>query len=198
MRRNIRERVAGARAVPDLRPRSLHRRRRRRPAVLDDGRLHDVGHVSVRAALPARATSAINYMRNSVKAIVDAYDGTVDVLRLRHRAIRSSPRIARIFPTLFKDASAMPPTLRSARALSGADAGDAGGGLRPVSHDRSRRVLQPRGSLDASRAKSASNDAREQAAQADGAELRADEAAGREERRSSSRSCRSRRRTATT
>ena len=39
MRRNIRDRADGAGAVPDLRFRSLHRHRRRRPAVVDDGRL---------------------------------------------------------------------------------------------------------------------------------------------------------------
>src|SRR3989442_306160 len=53
----------------------------------------------------------VNYMRNSVKAVVDAYDGattfyvfdTEDPIVARYRAI---------FPTLFRDASAMPPSLR--------------------------------------------------------------------------------------
>ncbi len=53
----------------------------------------------------------INYMRNSVKAVVDAYDGAVafyvfddtDPIIERYRAI---------FPRLFKDASEMPATLR--------------------------------------------------------------------------------------
>ena len=54
----------------------------------------------------------INYIRNSVKVVVDAYDGTTtfyvfdsdDPIVAAYRAI---------FPTLFKDASAMPPGLRS-------------------------------------------------------------------------------------
>jgi uncharacterized protein len=53
----------------------------------------------------------INYMRNSVKAVVDAYDGTTtfyvfdaqDPIIAAYRAI---------FPSLFKDASAMPADLR--------------------------------------------------------------------------------------
>ncbi len=54
---------------------------------------------------------SINYIRNSVKAVVDAYDGTTtfyvfdptDPIINAYRAI---------FPSLFKDASAMPPGLR--------------------------------------------------------------------------------------
>ena len=49
MRRNIRERVETRRAVSHARPRPLHRHRRRRTPVLDDGRLHDVRHISLRA-----------------------------------------------------------------------------------------------------------------------------------------------------
>jgi hypothetical protein len=54
---------------------------------------------------------SVNYMRNSVKAVVDAYDGTTtfyvfdnqDPILAAYRAI---------FPNLFKDASAMPSGLR--------------------------------------------------------------------------------------
>jgi uncharacterized protein len=54
----------------------------------------------------------VNYIRNSVKAIVDAYDGTTtfyvydaeDPIIAAYRAI---------FPSLFKDASAMPPAMRA-------------------------------------------------------------------------------------
>ena len=53
----------------------------------------------------------INYMRNSVKVVIDAYDGTTtfyvfdsqDPIIMAYR---------RIFPVLFKDAAAMPPALR--------------------------------------------------------------------------------------
>ena len=54
----------------------------------------------------------VNYMRNSVKAVIDAYDGTTtfyvfdaeDPIITAYRAI---------FPTLFKDAAAMPAGLRA-------------------------------------------------------------------------------------
>src|SRR5271165_5888634 len=53
----------------------------------------------------------INYMRNSVKVVIDAYDGTTTFYVFDS----DDPIIAayrRIFPTLFKDASLMPPGLR--------------------------------------------------------------------------------------
>jgi uncharacterized protein len=53
----------------------------------------------------------INYMRNSVKVVIDAYDGTTTFYVFD----AEDPVIAayrRIFPSLFKDASAMPPALR--------------------------------------------------------------------------------------
>jgi uncharacterized protein len=54
----------------------------------------------------------INYARNSVKVVIDAYDGTTTFYVFDSE----DPIIAAyrgIFPGLFKDASAMPPTLRS-------------------------------------------------------------------------------------
>jgi len=53
----------------------------------------------------------INYMRNSVKVVIDAYDGTTTFYVFDS----DDPIIAayrRIFPTLFKDAALMPPDLR--------------------------------------------------------------------------------------
>ena len=55
--------------------------------------------------------NSINYMRNSVKVVIDAYDGTTTFYVFDH----DDPIIAayrRIFPTLFKDDSAMPSDLR--------------------------------------------------------------------------------------
>src|SRR5262249_25884206 len=57
-------------------------------------------------------SDTINYMRNSVKAVVDAYDGTTtfyvfdpeDPVIAAYRAV---------FPALFKDAASMPSTLRA-------------------------------------------------------------------------------------
>ncbi len=54
----------------------------------------------------------VNYMRNSIKAIVDAYDGTTTFYVFDNE----DPMIAAyrgIFPSLFKDGSAMPPPMRS-------------------------------------------------------------------------------------
>jgi uncharacterized membrane protein (UPF0182 family) len=57
------------------------------------------------------AGNPINYMRNSVKVVIDAYDGTTTFYVFD----TEDPIIAayrRIFPSLFKDAAAMPPDLR--------------------------------------------------------------------------------------
>jgi uncharacterized membrane protein (UPF0182 family) len=53
----------------------------------------------------------INYLRNSVKVVIDAYDGTTTFYVFDSE----DPLIAayrQIFPALFKDAAAMPPALR--------------------------------------------------------------------------------------
>jgi hypothetical protein len=55
--------------------------------------------------------NSINYMRNSVKVVIDAYNGTTTFYVFDPE----DPIIAayrRIFPTLFKDAATMPPGLR--------------------------------------------------------------------------------------
>jgi uncharacterized membrane protein (UPF0182 family) len=56
-------------------------------------------------------SNSINYIRNSVKAVVDAYDGTTTLYVFDAQ----DPIIAayrQMFPSLFKDASEMPATLR--------------------------------------------------------------------------------------
>jgi uncharacterized membrane protein (UPF0182 family) len=56
--------------------------------------------------------NSINYMRNSVKVVIDAYDGTTTFYVFDSE----DPIIAawrRIFPSLFKDAFIMPPGLRT-------------------------------------------------------------------------------------
>ncbi|HEY6253726.1 MAG TPA: UPF0182 family protein [Candidatus Angelobacter sp.] len=53
----------------------------------------------------------INYLRNSIKVVIDAYDGTTTFYVFE----KGDPIIAayrRLFPALFKDADAMPPGLR--------------------------------------------------------------------------------------
>ncbi|HTZ83760.1 MAG TPA: UPF0182 family protein [Candidatus Acidoferrales bacterium] len=55
--------------------------------------------------------NTVNYMRNSVKAVIDAYNGTTTfyVFDSQDPIINA---YRRMFPVLFKDASAMPPELR--------------------------------------------------------------------------------------
>jgi hypothetical protein len=56
--------------------------------------------------------SLINYLRNSVKVVIDAYDGTTTFYVFDPKdPIITAYR--QIFPGLFKDAAAMPPALRS-------------------------------------------------------------------------------------
>src|SRR5260370_27850718 len=55
--------------------------------------------------------SSVNYMRNSVKVVVDAYNGATTLYVFDSEdPILTTYR--RIFPSLFKDASAMPADLR--------------------------------------------------------------------------------------
>jgi uncharacterized protein len=57
-------------------------------------------------------TQSVNYMRNSVKVVVDAYDGTVNFFVFDAQ----DPLIAAyraVFPALFRDAAQMPEDLRS-------------------------------------------------------------------------------------
>jgi uncharacterized protein len=86
--------------------------------VGDDGRLSwIIDAFTTSGTYPYSAQSnledqPINYMRNSVKAVVDAYDGTVTFYIFDDR----DPVLAAwrgIFPGMFKDASAMPAWLRA-------------------------------------------------------------------------------------
>jgi uncharacterized membrane protein (UPF0182 family) len=63
-------------------------------------------------ATPSAAEKgALNYIRNSVKVVVDAYNGTVDyyIFDPKDPIIRA---YSRIYPGVFKDAQQMPPELR--------------------------------------------------------------------------------------
>ena len=198
MRRNIRDRVDGAGAVSDVRPRS------RTSSSADDGRLSWMmdafttsGSLPVRAPLRARHARASTTCATASRRSIDAYDGTTtfyvfdtaDPILAAYRAM---------FPTLFKDASTMPAgPARSTSAIPSCCSmlQAAVYGLYHMTDPRG--VLQPRGSLDGRERSRRCNAKREQA-HADGAELRPDEAARRDEHWSSSRFCRSRRPTATT
>jgi len=110
MRRNVRDRVAAL--APFLTYESD-------PYIVvgDDGRLSwimDAFTTSDSYPYSSHYTlsgAAINYMRNSVKVVIDAYEGTTTFYVFDSQ----DPLIAayrQIFPTLFKDAAAMPPALR--------------------------------------------------------------------------------------
>ena len=110
MRRNVRERVTTL--APFL---SSIRTRTSSSAKTDDfrGSWTPSPH---RTAIPIQRIShvdgdVVNYMRNSVKVVIDAYDGTTTFYVFDSE----DPILAtyrRIFPALFKDAALMPPGLR--------------------------------------------------------------------------------------
>jgi uncharacterized membrane protein (UPF0182 family) len=110
MRRNIRDRVAALAPFLTYDPDAY--------IVLDDdGRLSWIMDAfTVSDSYPYSThyrldNNSINYMRNSVKAVVDAYDGTTTFYVFDP----DDPIVAayrRIFPSLFKDAAMMPPGLR--------------------------------------------------------------------------------------
>jgi uncharacterized protein len=110
MRRNIRERVAAIAPFLtfDQDPYLV---------VGDDGRLSWVMDAfTVSDSYPysthySLGDSSINYMRNSVKVVVDAYNGATTLYVFDAQdPIVSAYR--RIFPSLFKDAATMPADLR--------------------------------------------------------------------------------------
>jgi uncharacterized membrane protein (UPF0182 family) len=110
MRRNIRDRVSALAPFLTFDPDAY--------IVLgDDGRLSWIMDAyTVSDSYPYSThyqldSNSINYMRNSVKVVVDAYDGTTTFYVFDP----DDPIIAayrRIFPSLFKDAAMMPPGLR--------------------------------------------------------------------------------------
>jgi uncharacterized membrane protein (UPF0182 family) len=110
MRRNLRERVSALAPFLTYDP---------DPYVVlgDDGRLSWIMDAfTVSDSYPYSThyrlgNDLINYMRNSVKVVVDAYDGTTTFYVFD----TGDPIIAayrRVFPSLFKDASMMPADLR--------------------------------------------------------------------------------------
>jgi uncharacterized membrane protein (UPF0182 family) len=110
MRRNIRERVAALAPFLTFDPDAYM-------VLGDDGRLSWIMDAfTVSDTYPYSThyrldNNSINYMRNSVKVVVDAYDGTTTFYVFD----ADDPIIAayrRIFPSLFKDAAMMPPDLR--------------------------------------------------------------------------------------
>jgi uncharacterized membrane protein (UPF0182 family) len=111
MRRNIRDRVAALAPFLtfDRDPYIVVGANGRLSWIIDGFTSSDTYPYSAHANL---GSDSVNYMRNSVKAVVDAYDGTTTFYVFDN----SDPIIAAwrgIFPDLFKDASAMPDWLRA-------------------------------------------------------------------------------------
>lgn len=81
--------------------------------VVADGRLfwiQDAYTMTDRFPYSARWRGSFNYIRNSVKAVIDAYDGSVQF----YVADETDPILQayrKIFPTMFQDLSEMPPSL---------------------------------------------------------------------------------------
>jgi uncharacterized protein len=110
IRRNVRDRVAALAPflTYDLDPYIV---------IGDDGRLFwMMDAFTTSDSFPyathyALGNNLINYMRNSVKVVIDAYDGTTTFYVFDTQdPILSAYR--QTFPALFKDAAAMPPALR--------------------------------------------------------------------------------------
>ena len=120
----------------------------------------------------------VNYLRNSVKVIVDAYDGTVTFYVFDS----DDPIIAAyrsLFPTLFVDGSRMPADVRAhvryPELLLKVQAAAFG-----LYHMRDPEVFYNREDLWSVASEVTLSEDREQVDAADRAELRADEAAGRD------------------
>ncbi|MEQ1758895.1 MAG: UPF0182 family protein [Vicinamibacterales bacterium] len=83
--------------------------------VIADGRLvwlYDAYTISGRYPYSTAAVGGLNYIRNSVKVAIDAYDGTTTF----YLADANDPIVAtyaRIFPTLFRPLAEMPASLRA-------------------------------------------------------------------------------------
>jgi uncharacterized membrane protein (UPF0182 family) len=110
MRRNVRDRVTALAPflTYDLDPYIV---------IGEDGRLFWIMDAFTTSDTFPYAThyavgnNLINYMRNSVKVVIDAYDGTTTFYVFDTQdPILSAYR--QIFPNLFKDVATMPPTLR--------------------------------------------------------------------------------------
>ncbi len=141
MRRNVRDRVSALAPFLTYDP---------DPYIVlgDDGRLSWVMDAFTISDSYPYAThyrlgnDPINYMRNSVKVVIDAYDGTTTFYVFD----TDDPIVAayrHIFPTLFKRCVDNADGATKARALPRDASQTPGGGLRLVSHDGSGGVLQP-------------------------------------------------------
>ena len=193
MRRNIRDRVRRLRHFsPSIPIRTSSSART--AACRGCGRVHDLRHVSVRAALRPGPASA-----STTSATASKWSSTPTTARRRSTCSTTRTQSSRRTGALSdavqgceRDAAGSAQT----RAVSRTVAEDAGGRLRPVSHGLARGVLQPRGSVDGGEPVSQGSQG-EQATQPMEPNFVLMKLPG-ESSPSSSRSCRSRRPTGTT
>ena len=144
------------------------RRARGRTALLDRRCLHDLGLLPLQRALPRDASHRVrvgaqlarsrsvqnlngaNYVRNSVKAVVDAYDGSVDLYVFDDRGSASCATWAQApLPGCFKPRQEMPAGLRAHVRYPVGFLLAQGLVYSQVPHERSRGLLQPGGPLGA-------------------------------------------------
>ncbi len=116
--------------------------------ITDDGRLVWVldGYTTSSGYPYSKPVDDIDYMRNSVKVTIDAYNGAVTA----YVADSADPVIRtyeNIFAGIFKPISAMPADVQEAHAVPRAIVPHAGVAAGHVSHGRPRRLLPPRGSV---------------------------------------------------
>src|SRR5262249_542266 len=110
MRRNVRDRAAALAPflIYDAHPYIPVAADRRLSCILHP---FTAAHSWPHSSRYALGSAVINYMRNSVKVVIDAYDGTTTFYVFDPQdPIITAYR--QIFPVLFKDAAAMPAALR--------------------------------------------------------------------------------------
>ena len=93
-----------------------------------------------------QSSGGLNYIRNSVKVVIDAYNGSVSFY-VTDPADPLIQTYQRIFPGLFKPLAAMPAGPAAAHPLSRGSLPRPGAALPRLSHGHGRGFLQSRGSL---------------------------------------------------
>ena len=111
MRRNVRDRVSALGAIPHLRSGSVHRARRRWPAVVDHGCVHDrqtaIRTQAITVSIAISSTTCGTALRwSSTPTMVPRH------FTCSTRKIRSSPPIGASFPACSRMRRQMPPELR--------------------------------------------------------------------------------------
>ena len=112
--------------------------------VVSEGRLfwiRDAYTVSDQYPYSTPAANGVNYIRNSVKVVVDAYNGTTDYY-LADPGDPLAQTLAKIFPGFLKPLEAMPADLRKHLRYPETIFRDSGGDVLHLSHDEPGDVLQ--------------------------------------------------------